>query len=378
MGRKMSRQLLAIIVVVTVIISASFFMFVHFAGLRKKSNLSIDSLEKLPSIFFTNQDRILIIAPHPDDEVLANASVILKAKSIGANVKVVFVTYGEHNTSTLVKFLLFPSLPTVDLLAERRHEECLHAAKVLGLDEKDLIFLGFPDFGTLKIWDDHYGSKRYIAAFDFHDKVFYKGAYKEGVPFTAIEELDLFEEIISSYKPTKIFYPSTLDLNPDHRATSLFLEAALFDLNTIKPQLFTYFVHSENWPEPVGYYPEDFLGIPSYFTNLNGNWFVSFLSKSEENLKLKAIKAHLSQYWTKPKFMTSFARKNELFSTTFEYGLGTPLPLWSQAIMQKAKMFPFIESVLASDQNDSYEFKINLYKGIPSYSKIILFVYPEI
>jgi LmbE family N-acetylglucosaminyl deacetylase len=348
-------------------------------GTSNNKNYLADNLPKFPEATFNKQDCILIIAPHPDDETLANSSVIIKGKEAGATVKVVFVTFGEHNTSTLAKFLLFPSPPTVDLLAKRRHREAISAAKLLGLSESNLIFLGFPDFGTLKIWDDYFGDKPYVAGMNLHDKVFYAGSYKERVLFTGSGELKLFEEIISSYKPTKIFYPSTLDLNPDHRATGLFTEAALFDLNSIvKPDSFVYFVHSEDWPEPVGYYPDDYLSPPSYFTNLTGNWLISFLSKSEEILKLKAVKAYFSQYWTKPKFMASFIRKNELFLTDYQYKLNSNLPLWTREEMQRLKVTSYVEEMSVSDTGDSYEFGAVLYKGVPAFSKIILFVYPEI
>jgi len=372
----MNKMLVVAIMVIVIVLMA--FLLLHFLGLSRKKVDFKNTLGNYPPLEFSKNDRVLVIAPHPDDEVLANSSVILKAKAQGASVRVLLVTLGEHNTGTMLKFLLIPIPTTADILAERRHKECFNAAKVLGLNEKDLIFLGFPDFGTLKIWDDHFTNKPYVAVIDMHDRVFFKGAFREGVAFTAQNELSLFEDVISSYKPTKIFYPSTLDLNPDHRATGLFTEAALFDIDTIKPQLFTYFVHSEDWPEPVGYYPEDFLGAPSYFTYLDGNWMVSYLSNEEENTKLEAIKAHLSQYWTKPKFMASFARKDELFCTNYQYGLDKELPLWSRETMQKVDILPYIESVSVSDKNDSYEFKINLYKGVPPLSKIILFVYPEI
>ena len=319
-----------IIILIVVAFIVIFLMLSHI-GTSNNKNYLTDNLPKFPEATFNKQDRILIIAPHPDDETLVNSSVIIKGKEAGANVKIMFVTFGEHNTSTLAKFLLFPSPFTSDLLAERRHKESINAAKVLGLSESDLIFLGFPDFGTLKIWDDHFSNKPYISGMNLHDKTLYSGVYKKGVSFTAPEELKLFEETISSYKPTKIFYPSTLDLNPDHRATGLFTEAVLFDLKEdVRPDLYTYFVHFKDWPEPVGYYPDAYLSPPSYFTNLTGNWLISFLSKSEETLKLKAVKAYFSQYWTKPKFMVSFIRKNELFLTDYQYKLNSNLPLWTR------------------------------------------------
>lgn len=337
-----------------------------------------DEFPNFPEITFNNRDRVLIIAPHPDDEVLANSSVIIKSKKAGAKIKIMFVTFGEHNTSSLAKFTLFPSPVTSDLLAERRHKEAINAAKILGLNEDDLVFLGFPDFGTLKIWDDHFSNKPYFAGMSLHEKSFYPGTYKKGTLYTAPEELELFEDIISSYKPTKIFYPSTLDLNPDHRASGLFAEAALLDLkakNSI--ETYTYFVHSEDWPNPLGYNPNANMTPPSYFNFFKGEWFSISLSKSEEILKRKADRAHFSQYWTKPKFMASFIRKNEIFLKSYQYTPNSDLPLWTKEEMQKLMITPFVESIYVSSSVDSYTFNIALFKGVPSFSKIILFVYPK-
>ncbi len=367
----------AIPIAIVIIILLSLVLF-HLARMISNRNLE-SGITGYPAISFSKHDRILIIAPHPDDEVLANSSVIIKGREVGATIKVMFVTFGEHNTSTLAKFLFFPSPLTADLLAARRHREAINAAKVLKLSENDLIFLGFPDFGTLKIWDNNFSERTYIAGIDIHDKTFYSGVYKKGVPFTALEELKLFEEVISSYKPTKMFYPSTFDLNPDHRASGLFTEAALYDLKgNIRPEVYTYFVHSESWPEPVGYYPNFFLSPPSYFINFEGNWSSINLSEDEEMLKYKADRAHVSQYWTKPRFMASFVRKNELFLTNYKYKIGLELPLWTREEMQKLKITPFIEGMSVSEANDFFEFNLTLYKGVPVFSKIILFVYPEI
>ena len=43
---------------------------------------------------FNKKDRILIIVAHPDDEVLGCGGIILKARSIGAAVSVLFLGEG--------------------------------------------------------------------------------------------------------------------------------------------------------------------------------------------------------------------------------------------------------------------------------------------
>src|SRR5438105_15586989 len=42
-------------------------------------------------------DRVMVIAPHPDDEVIATGGVLALAASRGARVRVVYVTDGGHN-----------------------------------------------------------------------------------------------------------------------------------------------------------------------------------------------------------------------------------------------------------------------------------------
>src|SRR5881394_2834283 len=42
-------------------------------------------------------DRLMVIAPHPDDEVLATGGLLQYAHAIGAMVRVIYLTDGESN-----------------------------------------------------------------------------------------------------------------------------------------------------------------------------------------------------------------------------------------------------------------------------------------
>ncbi len=46
---------------------------------------------------FKKNERILILAPHPDDESIACAGIIQKALGAGAQVRIVYLTNGDHN-----------------------------------------------------------------------------------------------------------------------------------------------------------------------------------------------------------------------------------------------------------------------------------------
>ncbi len=335
--------------------------------------------KSFPRISFNKSDRVLIISPHPDDAVLACSGVIEKAIEIGAKVKIIYVTYGTHNTSTMVKEEFVPNPVGAIELGEERHREAVKAMETLGLKQSNLVFLGFPDFGTLKIWTDYFGKKPYYSGLTMHDKVFYNTAYKIGVPFTEANELTLLENVIYSFMPTKIFFPPLSDINPDHRASGLFIKAALFDLKEkLHPDCYTYFVHAEKWPSPWGLYPNNYINPPTYIKNLKGIWKTINLSIKEEKLKKRAILMHKSQYETNPSFMQSFVRKNEIFLVPRQSRYGTFLPLWSKEIMQKAGLTSFIESVRIAVKGKYIEFTIKLSGGVPPFTKLIIFFYPEI
>ena len=80
---------------------------------------------------------LLVVAPHPDDELLMAAGVIASAKARGEQVKIVVMTNGDY------------SGPTVGLL--RQNETVLGLIQYLGVTEDDVIFLGYPDGGLADI-----------------------------------------------------------------------------------------------------------------------------------------------------------------------------------------------------------------------------------
>ncbi|MBN2830786.1 MAG: PIG-L family deacetylase, partial [Candidatus Omnitrophica bacterium] len=53
---------------------------------------------------FIRDERVLIFAPHPDDEAIACAGVIQEALSKGAKVKIVYLTHGEHNQFAFIVY----------------------------------------------------------------------------------------------------------------------------------------------------------------------------------------------------------------------------------------------------------------------------------
>ena len=54
-----------------------------------------DTKANITPVILNADDRILVLAPHPDDEVLGAAGVIQQAKALGLPVKIVFFTYSN-------------------------------------------------------------------------------------------------------------------------------------------------------------------------------------------------------------------------------------------------------------------------------------------
>src|ERR1035437_4372289 len=57
---------------------------------------SIDSIPE-QTLLFSDQSRLLLIAPHPDDESLACGTTLQAAVRAGAAVRVIYVTDGDNN-----------------------------------------------------------------------------------------------------------------------------------------------------------------------------------------------------------------------------------------------------------------------------------------
>jgi LmbE family N-acetylglucosaminyl deacetylase len=221
------------------------------------------------AIVFNPQDRILILAPHPDDEVLGTGGIIQEAIKLNLPLRIVFLTYGDSNEWS---FLLYRRHPVLLPKGARnmglvRHDEALEAAKALGVSTQQPTFLGYPDFGTLDIWCSHWGDRPPVESLLTHvGAVPYPNAFRPGAPYKGEEILADLEKILLEFRPTKTFVSHPGDYNPDHKSLYLFLRVVLWDLeNEINPVVYPYLVHYRQWPTPKGYRPSDSLSPPHEF-----------------------------------------------------------------------------------------------------------------
>ena len=186
-----------------------------------------------PEIELGASDRILILAPHPDDESLACGGIIQRALSSGLPVHVLFLTNGDNNEWSFMVYRKRPELLPwqVRAMGEVRRGEALAAARGLGLPPDALTFLGYPDFGTLRIWCSHWGdAPPFRSMLTRVTSVPYENAYRRGAAYKGEEIVRDLTAVIREFRPTRIFVSHPADDNPDHAALYLFTRIVLWDL----------------------------------------------------------------------------------------------------------------------------------------------------
>jgi LmbE family N-acetylglucosaminyl deacetylase len=293
-----------------------FFVSLVFASAKplKPTQTSLPPVEEI-----TKNDRVLILAPHPDDEAIACAGIIQKAIKAGADLHVVFLTNGDHNQFAFIvyeKRLVFRKGEYLHMGKVRR-EESIKAMQILGLTADKLTFLGYPDFGTMAIFKNYWNVDRpFKSLLTRVSSVPYKEDFSFGKPYIGESILFDLEEVLRRYKPNKIFVTHPADVNSDHRALSLFLQVALWDLKaqlSTNLKVYSYLVHHKGWPLPRHFHPQLALTPPKDMQEADIKWQVLNLDSTELEKKHQAILSYRSQTASSAFYLLSFARANELF-----------------------------------------------------------------
>ena len=262
-------------------------------------------------------DRVLILAPHPDDETIGTAGVIQKAIKAGARVKVLVYTNGDNNE---LAFIVYEKRITfrrgeMIYMGEVRRKETVTAMDHLGVKKDDIIFLGYPDFGTMEILTKFWGkTKPFKSFFTRSVKVPYSECLSPGASYVGENILKDIKTVLLDFKPNKIFVSSPVDSNRDHRSAYIFLRVALWDLEDEigRPEIFTYLTHMQGWPEPRGYHPNLELDPPDKLTD--SMWWKLVLTDEEVKIKYGCIELYRSEIKYNAAYLPTFARKNELFA----------------------------------------------------------------
>ncbi len=281
----------------------------------------------MPELTLSADDRVLILAPHPDDETIATGGVIQQAVAMGLPLHLVYLTYGDNAETSFIAYRkrLMLRSTSVQGMGLVRHDEAVAAAGILGLSSDQLTFLGYPDFRTLKIWIEHWGDAPACESmFTRTSVVPYANAFRPGTPYKADEILADLETVIRGFQPTVVFTSHPGDHNPDHLALYLFTRVALWNLaQEMQPTLWPALVHHPHWPRPKNYRPDLAMLAPERLAS-GPAWRTVPLNTPQIETKHRAVQAHKTQLKLDRKLLDSFMRGNELFGDFHVEDLRTP------------------------------------------------------
>jgi len=277
---------------------------------------------------------ILIIVPHPDDEILMCAGVIRRGLTEKSRVSVAVVTNGDYLAPDQTK-------------GSRRLSESLIALQMLGMHEDDIYFLGYPDTGMeaqvsfltklyrtddpSHVFSTQVGQHTYGIIGGKRDFSFArKGVHARYSKADFQSDLD---KLIRWTKPQLIITSSRWDTHGDHSALFYFVHDAIIRLQTemgTVPKLWESLIHApagdDNWPLPDTPYDE-FTMPPQLEQETDLHWGKriqiplpeEMLRRPiERHLKYQAIQAYKSALNAKQepevaRYLLAFAKCEELF-----------------------------------------------------------------
>jgi len=267
---------------------------------------------------------ILVVAPHPDDEALMASGIIYNSLQNGEEIKIVVMTNGDYTG--------------INSGYTRQDETISGMVGVLGMQENNIIFLGYPDAGLNEINTQYLSSssiytstagqthtygRRGLGGTDYH-------SYRFGAPANYNKPnimMDL-ESVISGFMPDHIFITSEYDDHTDHVATYLLVRESVGNVanlhSTYRPIIHKSIIWGgwySDWPNPVD--PNTLFSIP---LNLGGkpvDWndreSINVPQAMREpdlaqNLKYQSILAYTSQVGSPPNpHAINFVHKDEFF-----------------------------------------------------------------
>ncbi len=214
----------------------------------------------------SNSDKVLVVAPHPDDESLGTGGLLQRLFAQKIPVRILFATDGENNPWAQryweKRWEIGPDERA--RWGQRRRQEALNAIFTLGGPDC-AKFLGLPDLGATRL-------------------------LMRGNRDLAV----VMAEEIREWDPTLTLIPTMFDAHPDHSALGVAFSLALDSIGSSSIRTWDYLVHKPRIPLPLE--PAKLL-----------------LSSEEVQCKRKAILCHETQVALSRGRFTGFAKVEESY-----------------------------------------------------------------
>ena len=187
-------------------------------------------------MFFSAESRILVVAAHPDDEVLGCGGTILKAVNQGAMVSIMFLGEGISARFPVGEY----QSKEFKTQTKKRTNSAINALKILGVK-------------------DYWFGDRLCCQFD-NEKI-----------ITIVKDI---EQRIQQYKPTTILTHDRSEVNVDHRLTYDAVETACRPTmpNSPKEILSFEIICSGSWTFETSFKPNVFVDISDVWEKKMEAW----------------------------------------------------------------------------------------------------------
>ena len=169
---------------------------------------------------FSARTRLLVVAPHPDDETIATGLLIQRVRAAGGEVRILMLTAGDNNPwpQRWLERRLWIGAAARRRWGLRRREEVRHALHHLDVPEQAMQLLGWPDMGVT-------------------DALLQRGEWLVAA----------LADVLDRFMPDLVALPGLADRHPDHAAAHVSVRLALAG-RAMQPQLLTYLIHGREVP----------------------------------------------------------------------------------------------------------------------------------
>jgi LmbE family N-acetylglucosaminyl deacetylase len=223
----------------------------------------------MSALVIDKTSRIMVVAPHPDDETIVTGGLLQQAVDAGAAVRIVFITSGENNPWPQRVLEHRWHIGEKDRIrwGQLRRLEAIAALRTLGIVPDDTIFLGFPDQGITQL-------------------------LLKNDP----QIIECLINEIRRWQPTFLVGPSSLDIHPDHSAAAVLMDIVLDRLNHCsRPKRVECLVHTREKKQRAS----ECLSLP--------------LTDRQQEIKRQAILCHVSQVNLQRRKLLAKAQSHEEF-----------------------------------------------------------------
>ena len=216
-----------------------------------------DSEDEVGNSFFETRYhgfKVLILAPHPDDEINVAGAMIINLKRARAEVFVAYSTNGDFGVDASI-----------------RSREATNALSILGVKRDHIIFLGYGDtyngkgnphiFNATKPTTSPAGKTETYEAGEFVDYAFKKR--NEHSKYTRENFIRDLKDLILEIEADIIFCVD-FDFHADHRMLSMSFEQVMSEIllregNEYRPEIYKRFAYSTAFNAISDFYSENLL-----------------------------------------------------------------------------------------------------------------------